>query len=443
MRLVYSGDWSSEGQIDFDGQAISVYAEASIPVTEASINDGKVLFKGAPPQFESLSTAAKHAFFWLSRLNKRHNVFLDKTTPNTTHLYANLDKQSVSPFRAAGDPRFPPNFRIFRNGIFSSRALIGEGKDCFSYYDLNWEEQWSFIGARNKPLMHLFDWVVEVQDNLIMNWTMERKSQQTSNGELRCLSTSGGSLIWSQVFPHQVDSIQKENEETVLVLSSSKLYRLNAKTGNIIAELNTGFANLVKSHYLFLADEFCFVVNTKERIALIVQLDNFCIVDTLDLAAHKLAFGNHSEPLKIGRNVHFRFNASGFQELIAEINLDTLDLTFEEEHQPSLQVTIPNEGYSPITIATDSEYIGDLLRYVEFTALELAEREGNEGRGLAHNKHFNGVISITGKDIDSDGFNLDDCFRRLKNAVEKECGEWGMRCGRGKNPITVEYQFES
>jgi hypothetical protein len=127
--------------------------------------------------------------------------------------------------------------------------------------------------------------------------------------------------------------------------------------------------------------------------------------------------------------------------MLAEIDLDTLDMTPEYEPEPNLNIQIPNEGYAPITMTTDGEYLGDLLRYVEFTALELTAREGNEGRGLGCNKHFNGEIQITCRNTETDGFNAEECFGRLKDAIEREASSWGMRCGRREQPITFSYKL--
>lgn len=247
--------------------------------------------------------------------------------------------------------------------------------------------------------------------------------------------------MWSKSFPHVVDGLEKESDETFLALVSGKLHRISASTGENLLSLDTGFENAINKHFSIMADEYCFIFSQAQKLVHIVELASFKIKKTLNLTDRKEVLIEKGLT-KIGRSVYFCMNASGFQKLIFEINLDTLDLTFEEEPQPDLNISIPTEGYEPITIETDGEYIGDLIRYLDFTALEIAEREGDVGRGLGSNKHFNGVILVTCLNTDADGFNLDDSFRRLKYAIEKETASWGMRCGKGITPITFEYQFE-
>jgi len=444
LRLIASDDVSFAGKINFRGHEIAVYANNDCVPTEENIVAGHIVFKNGPAEFANLPVAEKYAYLRLTRDKKYHGVFScfpDEITPKKFELYANLETLTTIRFLPEGTRWVSPSFKACSRGIIST-FLIDDQLESIDFYSFKWLKLWNYKGKRNKPLMANFDWLLEFQSGLVMNWTMERDAKTTSSGEIHCISIDDGSLLWTQRFPHQVDSLQKENDDTFLALASDKLYRLASATGDVIATLDTGFSNILNSHFLFIADEFCFAFNSEEQIMHIIHLDEFRIVDTLNMQGRKERFATYA-PKKIGRKVYVSIKLSGFQQMLAEIDLDALDLNFEYEHQPNLNIVVPTDGYGPITMTADGEYLGDLLRYIEFTAVELAEREGNEGRSLGSNKHFNGVISVTCRNTDTDGFNLEDCFRRLKAAIERETNRWGMRCGKGKNPITFEYRFES
>ncbi|TCS33710.1 hypothetical protein BCF53_1502 [Reinekea marinisedimentorum] len=331
-------------------------------------------------------------------------------------------------------------FRVLGSGIIGSKEANGH---TIRFYDFAFNERWCRVfEPKERPLALGKNRFLDYGDSAVVNLCMERDVTVSSYGEVCCLSLTDGASKWSASFPHAVDSIEKESDSTLLVLASGTLYRLSALTGEVLQTLSTGFENRLRKHFTFMADEYCFLFSIVNKLMHVVDLECFSIVKTLDLQDRKETF-YHNEMLKIDRSVYFQMNASSYQKITAEVNLDTLDLTYEDEHQPNLNISIPTKGYEPITITTEGEYLGDLLRYLEFTVLELAEREGNQGRGLSFNKHFDGVISVTCLNTDADGFSLDDCFRRLKYVIENDAASWGIFCGKGKNPITFEYKFES
>jgi len=315
-------------------------------------------------------------------------------------------------------------------------------------YDSDLNEIWKYEYQGQDPrVMRPIKKYVDYKATVIFNISAVPKGKLlddlAAQGELSSLSKEDGSVNWHRTFPIQVDDCQRLTEDTLVLFSGNELFVLDGDSGETVSVIPTGLNMQTTSVFIIVMSPHVYLFSKAENVLQIYDIES---MDCLRQIEGTECGGNfYYEPKMVGGKLFVPLGAGSYCSPLLVIDGDDIYSPIEHEVEPEFCISTPDADNPAIIMEVNHPCLGDVLRLAEIYALEHAEKQGNEGRRLGSNPHFDGRVILK----------YSGCIADRKEAIEKldilkerfdfyaQDSVYICRSGDGSRYATLEYELES
>lgn len=291
-------------------------------------------------------------------------------------------------------------------GHYVDGCLYYLKRDHIQAYDKDFKPAWRFDipDPSFNPAGQLNDReVIAHEDSVIANFYVNPNNNYA--GSVYCWAKDDGVVRWHCDFDVPVQDLRRYNDTQLLAVVGGKLCLINAETGQVDAEYETGLLHdFDRKAVHFYGDIICLYGLADNKIQF-YQRDTFELLREVDCTPfdfkfYKFSSIQHDHLLFIPclQNSHKYWQFCGSMLMIDLTDIHA-ELTIEQG--PEFDIELPSKDNGAIRLSVNHNDWGDIVRFAERHFAGLVYEHGKNWLNPKHNKHFNGHLELTVKGCDA------------------------------------------